>query len=534
MKNTNIAKHVSTKKTSQLSPIPGKTGERQVKNSEGGYVFQVSDWDRLDRFLVLGSEGGTFYIREKTLTVQNADTIQKLLRTDGLEVVRRTVAISDEGRAHKNDYALFVLAMATSHMFAEENVRRAAFEALPKVARIGTHLFQFINFRKEFGGWGKSMKRAISKWYLDRPVDKMAHQMVKYQQREGWSHRDVLRLAHPYSENEMVKNVFDHAVRGYNVEKSYPHIIEGMNKAHNSKVSRPADFAFIISEYNLTREMVPTEWLTHAEVWEALFENMPMTAMIRNLGNMSKSGFLKPMSDASKEVVNRLGDEELLKKARIHPLGVLGALLTYSQGHGMLGKGSWEVTQPVVDALDKAFYKTFKFVEPTGKNHMLCLDVSGSMGSPVSNIPGMSCAMGAAAMSLVTANVEENYHVMAFDHGITPISISPRDRLDSVLKKASDINWGGTDCSLPMQHALKQKIDVDVFVVYTDSETYHGNQHPNQALQAYRNKMGRDAKLVVVGMNSNDFTIADPNDPGMLDVVGFDTATPSLISEFVR
>jgi 60 kDa SS-A/Ro ribonucleoprotein len=35
-------------------------------------------------------------------------------------------------------------------------------------------------------------------------------------------------------------------------------------------------------------------------------------------------------------------------------------------------------------------------------------------------------------------------------------------------------------------------------------------------------------------MVSNGFSIADPADPGMLDVVGFDTATPQLISDFAR
>ena len=32
--------------------------------------------------------------------------------------------------------------------------------------------------------------------------------------------------------------------------------------------------------------------------------------------------------------------------------------------------------------------------------------------------------------------------------------------------------------------------------------------------------------------DANGFTIADPNDAGMLDVVGFDTATPQVISDF--
>ena len=61
-----------------------------------------------------------------------------------------------------------------------------------------------------------------------------------------------------------------------------------------------------------------------------------------------------------------------------------------------------------------------------------------------------------------------------------------------------------------------------------------GRGHPVQALHDYRRASGIDARLVVVGMVSNGFSIADPADPGMLDVVGFDTATPQLISDFAR
>jgi 60 kDa SS-A/Ro ribonucleoprotein len=38
----------------------------------------------------------------------------------------------------------------------------------------------------------------------------------------------------------------------------------------------------------------------------------------------------------------------------------------------------------------------------------------------------------------------------------------------------------------------------------------------------------------VIGMVSNGFSIADPEDPGMLDVVGFDTATPGVVAGFAR
>ena len=75
---------------------------------------------------------------------------------------------------------------------------------------------------------------------------------------------------------------------------------------------------------------------------------------------------------------------------------------------------------------------------------------------------------------------------------------------------------------------------VSAFVTYTDSETWAGNIHPAQALRQYREEFECNAKAVVVGMTSNGFTLADPNDRGMLDVVGFDTSVPAVVSDFVR
>ncbi len=53
-------------------------------------------------------------------------------------------------------------------------------------------------------------------------------------------------------------------------------------------------------------------------------------------------------------------------------------------------------------------------------------------------------------------------------------------------------------------------------------------------MRRYRAECVGDAKAVVVGRTSNGFTLADPNDRGMLDVVGFDTSVPAIIADFVR
>ena len=94
-------------------------------------------------------------------------------------------------------------------------------------------------------------------------------------------------------------------------------------------------------------------------------------------------------------------------------------------------------------------------------------------------------------------------------------------------------NFGRTDCALPMLYALEKKLAVDVFVVYTDNETWFGKIHPAQALAKYRQETGINAKLIVVGATANQFSIADPNDAGMLDVVGFDASVPAVIRQFL-
>lgn len=91
---------------------------------------------------------------------------------------------------------------------------------------------------------------------------------------------------------------------------------------------------------------------------------------------------------------------------------------------------------------------------------------------------------------------------------------------------------GNTDCAQPMIYAKQKKLKVDVFIVYTDNETWAGKIHPSKALQQYRRAMGIDARLIVCAMSATSFTIADPSDAGMLDIAGFDSAAPEIIRTF--
>src|SRR4051812_49536586 len=94
-----------TRRVPQSVALPG-----QVPNSAGGHAWAVDVWTRLRRFLILGSEGGSYYASEWTLTRKNAEAVAEAVREDGPRAVAEIVGVSAGGRAPKNDPALYALA----------------------------------------------------------------------------------------------------------------------------------------------------------------------------------------------------------------------------------------------------------------------------------------------------------------------------------------------------------------------------------------------------------------------------------------
>ena len=150
--------------TPQTQPIPGLES-KMVQNSAGGFTFKLDDFARLDRFLVLGTESNTYYTSSKKLTKDNAQAIMRAIAADGVRVVNRIVEVSVAGRAPKNDPAIFALALVMAHGNAE--AKNAAYMALPKVARIGTHLLHAADYVNGMRGWGRGVRRAFAQWYND-------------------------------------------------------------------------------------------------------------------------------------------------------------------------------------------------------------------------------------------------------------------------------------------------------------------------------------------------------------------------------
>lgn len=518
---TIYGKMINQKQTPQTQPI---FGMNQVKNNAGGYVFEASPKVILERFLTLGSEGGTFYVGEQKLTKANARTIIKLVQEDGFYVVETLKNFSDNNRAPKKDPQLFVLALLCT--YGNPEVKQESYKAIKDVCNTSTHLFTFVANVQELRGWSRGLRRGVSDWYNKHSPKDLAYQLVKYRQRNGFSHQDVLRLSHPIPKDYPHSNLFSYAVGKESDVHTVYDIIKGYELAKAEKDSKVV--AKLVSDYNLTWEMVPTEHLNNKEVLTALAEKMPMTATLRNLNRFTAAGLMDDRtSDFTRMIFDRIRSTENIKKGKVHPITLLNTLKVYSQGHGDKGKLVWNPNAKVIEALNDAFENSFDLVEPTNANILVGVDVSGSMTSP--NVANMALSPRevAAALMLTMLRTEPNLEITFFDTEIKPVKAHRRTSYEEVIKNMP--HGGGTDCSLPYQYASYRKLKLDSIVVLTDNESWAGKVHAVQAYQSYNPKI----KNILVGMVANNYSIMPQNDPNTLSVAGFDSAVPKLINDFI-
>lgn len=539
-KKVTLAKHVSTKKTAQTVQMPGRD---QVQNDAGGFVFALDKWSCLRKFLLLGTEGGTYYVSEQKMTVDAAKNVIECIKEDGERVIKETIDISVSGRAHKNDPAIFVLAMVMTYGKPEAKI--AAYASISKVCRIGTHLFSFCDAIQNLRGWSRGLRRGVANWYNAKSADELAVQLIKYRQRNGWTHRDAIRLSHPTgsdahkslyqwacgknAEHERIRTEQETLLPQHSLIKVFEETIK-MGKGNIKEICKN------ITDHNLPWEALNTEVLREPKIWETLIPNMPLKALIRNLGRIANIGVTKTnLDEMSKVISERLGDQNTLSRSRIHPVDILFAYNTYSQGRGFRGEMTWSPVQKIVDALDEAFRLTFPNVQGTGKNVIIALDSSGSMkGRTVAN-SALSATDVCGAMAMVYAATEKNHEILSFaDNAQKANGFTPKMTLREAIQKAHMLPSGGTDGSAPIRWAHDHKVPVDAFVLYSDGDTWAGQAHVCQALEKYRKTFNPDAKIVVMSVTSRGYSMTDTKDPGSMDIVGFDPTAPQVANEFIK
>lgn len=522
----------------------------------GGAKFVLDDRQQLLRLLILGSPTQAKASNVDNDPLKNQDfqsgVLPRMLNNgEGCQIVETVRDVSVKGRSARQDGLVYALARCCR--CADIPTKRAAYSAIKDVCRTPTQLFQLINYIETIDekttGWGRGLRRAVCDWYnsnSNNPV-RLAMQVTKYWNRHGWCHKDLFRLSHIKPVDEAVGFIVRYSVKGMQeAEKFYLEDgslgNENLQKVHKYlKAVEEAKQCMelprvleLIQEFDLVREQLRTEMLNQPEVWTQMLRGMPLTAMLRNLNKMTSLNLFED-PDRVLVVKEKLGNMEAMRKARVHPFRLLLAHHIYKQGHGDKGSLTWTPNQKILDAMEAAFYESFGLVQPTNKRILIALDISGSMTSKFMNSP-VECREAATLMAMVTVKVEPNCDIVGFHNKLVPLDMfkNPAKKLDDLVYETHHLGFGTTDCSKPMTWARHKNKEYDAFIIYTDSETNSHRTPPWLALKKYRDKMNLpNAKLIVVGIAGYGFTIAQPGDINMLDVVGFDTETPGVISDFL-
>lgn len=474
-------------------------------------------------------------------------------------------------------------------------VRQYAVTAAYEMNRQSSMLFENISNIDLQRGWGAIIHKMVENFYANLSNIDLAQQLIKYGTRQGWSHKDLLRKVKPVTTftskraksasgqplvmsqvlkkedlwahqavaapDEERSKMFAWAVDKLDAFESVTpstekdkrgYIKDPMSKLWAADALKHAttaqEVAQIVFDYQMPREAVEradTKWLREAVVWEALLDKMPGVAMVRNLRNMAEVGLLTPLSDVERFVADRLADTKFM--GRVHPIQVMQAAVGYDSkimaeslagGKDRSRKSGdtkpYIVSQVVVDALNTALHNSYSNVTPTNKNILTAIDISGSMyWNMLQNFFPFFPAEAAGMMALIWAHIEPTYFPTVFAHYIKPISLSRTASIGDVLRELKKYDMGSTNIEAPVKYALDNNLKVDAFISITDGQVNSG-RHVFQGIKQYRDKMGIPAKFIMVAMEADRLTVADPKDPLMLDVVGCSADTQSIVSDYIR
>ena len=551
------------------------------------FTFKINLDDQIRRFLILGSPVNKYSsvssINKEIIKQYIQEQISKGNGEKILDIVRE---IYIDGRAPKQDMTLLIHAI----LCRTDNVQlRCKALSFLKEYRTISQLYMWKSFHSSIlntdggssKGFGRAVKSAINGWILSKSAKEMSYQFTKYIQRGEWGIVNFLKCCHPKTGSGDDRDRKDKNGKPLDKQKDTTatdkdlvlrYMVEGyeaMNKlAVKFNLSQDPVYKYItaietiktnhdipqlietIQQYRLTREQIPTEGLAHTDVMIALLTNkeqtqitMPLTALLRNLANMTRLGVFQNKHILSL-VVAYLKNQQVITKARIHPVSVLTAWFTYRTGHGKLSKNTWSPDTEINLALEEMFYLSFKNLTPTGKRLCFLIDASGSMTSS-SLCDGVTNAEAAALLAMVFSRAEANTIDTSVDHqfylftsgkeneGLMDVSdlIHAKASFADVLQAVQRSNLANTNISKGILNAMKYRRKFDGFIVITDNDVNSGIK-PSIALQQYRDALKINAKLAVVATQLSDLTIADPEDGGMMDFCGFDSHGPKLLQEF--
>lgn len=532
-----------------------------VKNKAGGAAYALSNKEALAQYAATGFFGSTYY----TAATEQLDDVKKLTEGVSDEFLAKCAAYARQQGKLKDMPAYLLAVLAARH------TPQWFGRAFPHVIDNGKMLRNFVQIirsgvtgRKNFG----SQPRRLCEDWLNRrhPMallrdsigeDPSLAYVIRRLRPEpndparralyGYLTGDLVRVCKP--RDKALLNTIIARQRQFDL----PYTLDGESVTvtrYNADLL--PDTIKQYEEFKRTRtgavpdvdfRLLDALGLSNDE-WAEVAARASWTMTVKNLNTFRRHGVLE--KPAMVELIaDRLRDKELVQRAKTFPYQILSAYLAVQETKTQ----PWQFTPPsgetmpelIVQALHDAMEHALENVPFLDANVAICLDVSGSMNSPITGVrKGATTKVryvdAAALFTAAFMKRSKKSIVLPFDTRCFIAEAQKNMTVMNFAEQLAKLGGGGTQCELPLIELNKRGLNPDVVIFVSDNESWAGSYYSNttgmMAEWAKLKKRAPHAKLVcidIAAMSSAQATSA----PDRLNVGGFSDSVFEVVSEFL-
>jgi 60 kDa SS-A/Ro ribonucleoprotein len=483
-------------------------------NEAGGVAYSRTAEEALSQLAVTGCFNNVFYTSAED---QLAKTQELANQCSSVFLAKLAVYARQNGKM--KDMPAYLLAVLAARKDTE--LLKKVFNRVINNAKMLCNFVQIVRSgvtgRKSFG---TAVKKMIQNWLLSRTGDQLFHDSVGH---SNPSIGDIIKMVHPKAQAKVTQAMFAYILGREYDSKNLPVKVRAFEafKKDNTKEVPEVDFR-LLSNCKLTPDN-----------WKQIVMNMQWNTLRMNLNTAARNGVFSD-SDTTRNVCNKLSNKKLVQKSNAFPYQLLQAF-----------KSVENVPQSVKNALQDAMEHAVENVPSFNIDGVaICVDTSGSMGSPVTGNRGSvttatRCVDVAGLVASCILRKNDTAIAVPFDTEVHMVSINPRDSVMTNAQKLA-LNGGGTDCGSALRYLNKVGHKGDLVVYVSDNESWvqsagsrnYGGTGMNAEWVAFK-KRNPKAKLVLIDLQPYT-TVQVQDNKDVLNVGGFSDSVFEIINAFVQ
>ena len=517
MANKNLFK--STSSRTRINPAPAT----DTVNNAGGKAYKMTDKHALAQIAATNTFNGTFYASSED-NLKLAKEYALKMRQDPEFLAK--VAIYSREKSYMKDMPAFlavVLADTDTELFRK---------VFPRIIDNGKMLRNFVQMARSGAVTGRKFnmsagacRRAIQRWFDDRTP----YQIFRASVGNDPSLAQVLRMARPNPKTAEKNALFGYLLgKEFNIE-SLPEIVLQYEQYKRDRSGGVPNVDF---------RQLDSLGLS-SEEWTEIAQNAKWQMTRMNLNTFARHGVFndKRMTNM---IADRLRDADQIRAARQFPYQLFSAWKAT--------EGSDKIPFECRDALQDAMEVAIDNVPEIEGQVYVCVDTSGSMGSPVTggyswgrNASVVRCVDVAALMASAVVRKNRSAQVYTFSNGAVKVNLNPRD---TVLTNTEKLNraGGGTNVSAPLVELNKNNAKGSAIIYVSDYESwldsgnsYYSRYYGTGMLEEWNKFKARnpEAKLVCIDVTpGNNSQVKEHKD--VLQVGGFADSVFDVVANFVK